>query len=108
MDHVYEDINFITGNERRISTHEIPAALMAIKPYLRKRIKDARFWDGKFDTTHTGEVIIQPMDSAAKEIFWKEIEDKNLLNTISPEKIIRIIKNKPQDKGETDGTTEMS
>lgn len=66
MQDIYEDIAYITGIPG-IMTHQIPNALRAILPYLKEHIKDERFWDGKFDQTHTGEFDIAPMSPADRE-----------------------------------------
>ena len=69
ISHVYEDLVFLTG-ELGIMTHQIPNALIAIKPYLRDKVKDPRFWDGQFDITHVGEIDISLMDEENKKHFW--------------------------------------
>ena len=49
-------------------THMIPRALQAVEPWLREHISDPRFWDGKYDPKHTGEVALPdptPEDRAA-------------------------------------------
>jgi hypothetical protein len=60
MGHIYEDIAFLTG-EDGIMTHQLPNASKAMEPWLRSAVTDDRFWDGKYDTTHTGEYEIDPM-----------------------------------------------
>lgn len=55
--HLYEDLETITG-ERGIMTHMIPRMARAVKPWLREHVTDARFWDGNYDPTHTGEIPI--------------------------------------------------
>jgi len=37
-------------------THMLPNAVRAVEPWLREHVKEERFWDGEYDTTHTGEV----------------------------------------------------
>lgn len=54
MGHIYEDLEAITG-ERGLMTHMLPRAARAVEPWLREHVTDPRFWDGKYDTTHTGE-----------------------------------------------------
>jgi hypothetical protein len=51
---IYEDLGMITG-ESGLMTHMLPRAIRAVEPWLRKHVTDARFWDGEYDTTHTGE-----------------------------------------------------
>jgi hypothetical protein len=63
-------------------THQIPNAMKAIEPYLRDKVKDPRFWDGQFDTTHIGEIDIPPMDQKAKEEMWSRYQKQVTPNTI--------------------------
>ncbi len=51
--HVYEDLEIITG-ENGLMTHMLPIVARAVEPWLREHVTDQRFWDGKYDTTHTG------------------------------------------------------
>lgn len=55
MGHVYEDLGTITG-ERGLMMHMLPRARRAVEPWLREHVTDPRFWDGKHDPTHTGEI----------------------------------------------------
>ena len=57
MDHIYEDLEIITG-ERGLFTHMLPRVMRAVEPWLREHVTDERFWDGAFDVTHTGEYIL--------------------------------------------------
>lgn len=52
--YVYEDLEEITG-EKGLMTHMLPRVARAIEPWLRTHVTDPRFWDGEWDTTHTGE-----------------------------------------------------
>jgi hypothetical protein len=69
IEHVYEDIVIITG-EGGVMTHQLPNALRAIRPYLREKITDARFWDGEYDPTHIGDIDVPPMDEESKNAMW--------------------------------------
>ena len=60
MGHVYEDLEYITG-VNGIMTHQIPSILRGIEPWLREQITDARFWDGKHDPSHVGEIELRAM-----------------------------------------------
>ena len=51
--HIYEDLGIITG-ETGLMTHMIPRAMRAVEPWLREHVTDPRFWNGEYDTTHTG------------------------------------------------------
>jgi hypothetical protein len=70
MEHIYEDIALITG-EDGIMTHQLPNACRAMEPYLREKVTDDRIWDGEYDPTHTGEIDVPQMDGAAQEAMWK-------------------------------------
>ena len=57
MDHIYEDLETITGQDD-IMTHMLPRLCESVLPYLKENITDDRFWDGKHDPQHTGEIVI--------------------------------------------------
>ena len=57
MGHIYEDLGAITG-EKGLMTHMLPRAMRAVEPWLRKHVTEQRFWDGEYDTTHTGEYAL--------------------------------------------------
>lgn len=58
MQDIYEDLEFFTRGGG-IMTHMIPRVMLAIEPWLREKVKDARFWDGQYDVTHTGDFPIE-------------------------------------------------
>lgn len=60
MDHIYEDLGFIVS-DYGLMTHMLPRVIRAIEPWLREQVTDARFWDGEYDTTHTGEYPLRAM-----------------------------------------------
>ncbi len=64
MAHIYEDLGTITG-ESGLMTHMLPRALLAVEPWLRDHVADPRFWDGEYDTSHTGEIEL-PEPTAAE------------------------------------------
>ncbi|MEN6539417.1 MAG: hypothetical protein ABFC67_07400, partial [Mizugakiibacter sp.] len=41
-----------------LMTHMLPRAARAVEPWLREHVTDPRFWDGEYDTTHTGEYAL--------------------------------------------------
>ncbi len=73
MKHIYEDLEWLTG-EAGVMTHQLPNACKAMETYLRERVKDDRFWDGKYDPTHTGETDVPMMGEDAKKAMWKRFE----------------------------------
>lgn len=79
MAHIYEDLEIITG-ELGLMTHTLPRAMRAVEPWLRERVTDLRFWDGKFDTTHTGELELPtPSDEDRKAMFDRFAAQPNSL-----------------------------
>lgn len=69
IDCVYQDLEYITG-EKGLMTHMLPRVMQAVEPWLKTKVKDARFWDGKYDKTHTGDFDLPQMS--------KEESDKAL------------------------------
>ena len=55
MTHIHEDLATLMGGGA-LMTHMLPNAMKAVEPWLREHVKDERFWDGEFDTEHTGTV----------------------------------------------------
>lgn len=77
--HVYEDLETITG-ERGLMTHMLPRAARAVEPWLREHVTDARFWDGEYDTAHTGEIALpEPTEEDRKAMFDRYMEQPNPL-----------------------------
>lgn len=69
MDDVQTDIETLVG-ELGLMTHQLPNACDAMEPWLRGRLPDARFWDGKFDPSHDQEIEIEPMTQDEQAEFW--------------------------------------
>ena len=77
--HVYEDLEAIIG-ERGLMTHMLPRAITAVEPWLREHVTDPRFWDGEYDTTHTGEYELpNPTDADRAAMFERYIALPNPL-----------------------------
>ena len=77
MAHIYEDLEFLTG-EKGLMTHMLPRVMDAVKPWLRDHVTAPRFWNGEFDTSHTGEFdIAVPTDAdrAAMLERFKEMQN---------------------------------
>lgn len=70
---IYEDIGHITGL-RGLMTHQVPNAMRAMKPYLKEKIKDERFWDDKYDPTHVGDVAMPVMDKQERSAMLERFE----------------------------------
>lgn len=55
MAHIYEDLELITGQQSgSFLTHQLPDVLDAVLPWLKEKVTDQRFWDGRYDPDHTG------------------------------------------------------
>ena len=67
VDDVYKDIEFLTGVP--VMTHQIPAMLELLQPYLKNKLVDARFFDGEFDLSHIGDTDIEPMTDEEEAIY---------------------------------------
>jgi hypothetical protein len=68
--HVYQDVEMLTGEEG-VMTHHLPNAAEALRPYLAKMAPDSRFWDKRYDPSHTGEIDVPAMDEGERAEFWK-------------------------------------
>ncbi len=74
MTHVYEDLETITGEEG-LMTHMLPNVMTAVAPWLRENVKDERFWDSEYDTTHTGEFELPEPTAAEREAMLERYKD---------------------------------
>ena len=70
MEDIYEDIEYITG-DKGIMTHMLPNAREAMLPYLRKYATNSRYWNKEYDTAHSGNIEIPPMNTVEKDYFWQ-------------------------------------
>ena len=79
MGHIYEDLGIITG-ETGLMTHMLPRACNAVEPWLRKHVIEARFWDGKYDPSHVGEIELPtPTEDDRKAMFERYAAQPNPL-----------------------------
>lgn len=62
-----DDIKAITGLS--VLTHQIPDALDALVPYLKRHLADARFWLQTHDPLHVGEIDLPEMDEQEAGLF---------------------------------------
>jgi hypothetical protein len=69
IEHVYEDVEYITG-EKGVMTHMLPNVVLAMTKWLKAKLNDKRFWNKKLDTNHTGETNLQPMNKEELKDFW--------------------------------------
>ena len=87
VDDLYTGVEYITG-EKGVMTHMLPRAFDAMQPWLRARVTDPRFWDGKFDPTHTGETVLPPMTEDEKAFFWKQYSE--LPNPLEDKRVVTV------------------
>ena len=79
MEHIYEDLGIITS-ETGLMTHMLPRAMRACEPWLREHVTEPRFWDGEYDTTHTGELELPtPSEADRKAMFERYAAQPNPL-----------------------------
>lgn len=69
MEHIYIDLEQITG-ERGLMTHMLSRAMQAVEPWLRQHVIDPRFWDGRYDPLHVGEINLpEPTEEDRKAMM---------------------------------------
>ena len=71
--HVYEDLEAITG-EQGLMTHMLPRACRAVEPWLREHVTEPRFWNGEYDTTHTGEFALPDPTAEDRAAMFERYE----------------------------------
>ena len=67
----HEDLEYITGRD----CHGIPAIVPSIKPWLREKVQDTRFWDGEYDPTHVGFFNLPPMTENERMQLFSKMPD---------------------------------
>jgi len=87
VDYIYEDLGIITG-EQGLMTHMLPRVMKAIEPWLRDNVSDPRFWNGKFDTTHTGEIDLPTPSDEDRKVFFERF--KTMPNPLAGKEIVWI------------------
>jgi hypothetical protein len=88
MGHIYQDLELITGEEG-LMTHMLPRVMKAVEPWLREHIIDARFWDDKYDTTHTGEITLPTPTTEDRELMFKRYAEQP--NPLEGKKVINVL-----------------
>ena len=58
MDHIYEDLGLITGQEG-LMTHMLPNVMKACEPWLRTHVDDPLFWNDEYDINHNPLGVIE-------------------------------------------------
>ena len=88
MEHIYKDLGMITG-EDGLMTHMLPRTIKAVEPWLKDNVSDPRFWDGKFDITHTGEFELPETTSEERKIFFERFAA--MPNPLADKKVIGVV-----------------
>jgi len=88
MGHIYEDLETITG-EKGLMTHMLPRVMNSVEPWLREHITDIRFWDGEYDTTHTGEITIPTPTQEDRKLMFERYKAQP--NPLDGKKIIGVV-----------------
>jgi hypothetical protein len=70
MPHIYEDIEYLLS-EKGLTTHQFFPACKVLKHFIHKQVQDDRFWDNQYDTSHTGETTVVPLDTFEQAKFWE-------------------------------------
>lgn len=85
--HIYEDLGTITG-EKGLMTHMLPRAMQAVEPWLREHVKDERFWDGEYDTTHVGEFALPESTPEDRALMFERY--KAMPNPLEGKEVIAV------------------
>ena len=84
---VYEDLEMLTG-AKGLMTHMLPRAMKAVEPWLREHVTDPRFWDGEFDTTHTGEYDLPMPTKEDQKVFFERFAE--MTNPLADKEVIGV------------------
>ena len=73
--HLYQDLSIISGVKTPIYTHQIPQFARAVLPWLREKITDDEFFDGKHNPYLKGWLMLpKPTKEEQEEIAQRLIE----------------------------------
>lgn len=78
MNDIYEDVEFLIG-ETGVMTHMLPEIADTLRVYLLASVTDARFWEKKYDPSHTGETVLSPMNAQQREDFFRRLKERRAL-----------------------------
>ncbi len=88
MGHIYQDLEEITG-EKGLMTHMLPRVQRAVEPWLREQVTDSRFWDGEYDTTHTGEIDLPTPTAEDRKLMFERYAAQP--NPLEGKKVISVL-----------------
>lgn len=63
----------LTGSND-LMTHMLPRAMKAVEPWLKEKVTDSRFWDGEYDTTHTGDIELPTPTEQDQKVFLERFK----------------------------------
>ena len=87
MGDIYEDLGYLIG-EDGIMTHMLPRVMDAVEPWLREHITDSRFWNGEYDTAHTGEYELPEPTELDRAVMFDRY--KTMPNPLQGKKVIAL------------------
>ena len=87
VSHIYEDLGTITG-ESGLRTHMLPRAMKSAEPWLREHVTDPRFWDGEYDTSHTGEIELPESSEEDRAAMFERY--KEMPNPLEGKKVMTV------------------
>lgn len=64
-----KDLEMLVGDSR-IQIQMISRIMYAIEPWLREKVTDERFWNGKYDPTHVGDYPLPTPSKDDKDNFF--------------------------------------
>lgn len=68
MSHIYQDLEMFSGWDN-LFTHQLPRVMKSLLPWLKEVVEDQRFWDGQYDVSHTGNVVVRMPTPEERAVF---------------------------------------
>lgn len=69
MDDIYKDLEWLYG-VGGLMTHMLPNMLEAATPWLRKYVRDEKYWDSEYDVSHVETFILPDPLAPEREQMW--------------------------------------
>ena len=73
MKDICQDLEWLTGISP-LYTHQLPAVMDSVKPWLGRHVLDSRLWDGDYDPHHTGEISLPTPTEAERAAMRKRLQ----------------------------------
>jgi hypothetical protein len=77
FDHIVDDLQLITGDPEKTTSISAGAMRYAIMPWLLAQGLDDRFWDDRFDLTHTGRTFIRRPNPVEREEIERRYKEES-------------------------------